>query len=124
VPEELRRIRCHHGRASDEPCMQPAIYEVLGLYPEVLCEEHARERVAENLNERWEQFGRRRYASWCEDAFEEIYQFGNQSENLVTGEVLEEAYNYLMMYELPRARRAALEEASEAGTASTEERSS
>ena len=38
---ELRSIRCHYFRATREPCMNPAVVEVLGPAPRLLCAEHA-----------------------------------------------------------------------------------
>ena len=66
MPEEMRPIRCHWNRVGSKPCMEPATVEVLGPYPTLFCEEHA--RTEENLGERWEQFGAEEYARECEEA--------------------------------------------------------
>jgi hypothetical protein len=68
VPEEIRPLRCSHARASDEPCENPATHEVVGPFPELYCFDHALERVAQIINERWDQFGLERYIVWCEEA--------------------------------------------------------
>ncbi len=41
--------------------MEPAVYEVLGLTYTLLCEEHARERREENMDQCWVLFGEEEY---------------------------------------------------------------
>jgi hypothetical protein len=98
--------------------MQPAVVEVLGPAPHMLCAEHAAVELANTEQgwaheEGWETYGAEAYARHCERAVEALEAFaitdgshGPSDDNPVLGEVLEEAINYLEEYELERARRA------------------
>lgn len=103
--ETVRPIRCHHFRVTTEPCMEPATVEVLGPYPTLYCEEHARQRLEENIGERWEHVGVEEYARDCEAAASKLRRWMREADVGVTlYEILEEARTYLEKYELRRAR--------------------
>ena len=113
---EMRSIRCHHARATREPCTNPAVVEVLGPAPYLLCAEHAAGefQVGPDLahEEGWEEFGAERYARHCEDALDALEGAaranggdGQSDDNPILGLILEEATTYLEEYELERARR-------------------
>ena len=68
MPEEIRRLMCQHGRAGDEPCTNPAMWETMGPVHDLFCAEHMAERIEEGLGERWEQFGLERYLEQLDDA--------------------------------------------------------
>ena len=57
MAEEIRRISCLDSRIRDNPCMEPATWEVLGPMPAYYCEEHIEDLIADDMNERWEQWG-------------------------------------------------------------------
>jgi hypothetical protein len=113
---EMRSIRCHHFRVSREPCENPAVVEILGPQPHLLCAEHA----AMELNadpgwahqEGWETHGAEEYARYCEEAVNALEGWmrtngGDEpfADNPVLEMILEEALTYLEEYELERARR-------------------
>lgn len=115
---ELRSIRCHHHRVSREPCLNPAVVEVLGPEPNLLCAEHAAALLTEtdpgmSHEEGWETFGAEEYARHCEQAVNALESFMHDNggdepfaDNPVLESILEEALTYLEEYELDRARRA------------------
>jgi hypothetical protein len=114
MPEQTRPIRCQYFRVTPEPCMEPATVEVLGPDYTLLCEEHAADRLAENMPERWEQVGAETYARDCEQTASKLHRLmGDAGAGSVFYEILAEAETYLEEVELPRAR-AALE--AEGGT--------
>jgi hypothetical protein len=109
MPEEIVPIRCGHQRCGDNPCPNPATLEVLGPYPDPMCEEHAREWAAAEHAERWDQpmfGGIEAYIASCEEAYEQLLAWEEQTDraNLVLSEILEEARHFLLCYEIPRAR--------------------
>jgi hypothetical protein len=107
MSEAIRPIRCWHGRVEEQRCTEPAVYEVGSLVPGLYCEEHAKIRLEEDLDERWVQFGEKQYLHWVEEAVDfvhkEFEKFWGRNPALV--EVLEEA-DYLLKIELKRARQA------------------
>jgi hypothetical protein len=107
MSEQARPIRCHYFRGTPEPCMEPATVKVLGPEYTLLCEEHARYRIAENMPERWEQVGALEYARDCEDAASKLHRLmAETSTGSALYEILAEAETYLETLELPRARAA------------------
>ena len=113
---ELRTIRCHHARATREPCTNPAVVEVVGPAPNLLCAQHAARELEGGAGwaheEGWEEFGAEEYARYCEhalDALGELMRLSGDDrpydDNPVLGLIVEEAVNYLELYELERARR-------------------
>lgn len=103
--ETTRPIRCHHFRCTPEPCMEPATVEVLGPYPTLYCEEHARQQLEEGLGERWESLGIEEYARDCEAAVSQLHRWmQDRSIGVTLYEILEEARTYLEEYELRRVR--------------------
>ncbi len=113
---ELRSIRCHHSRATREPCMNPAVVEVLGPVPFLLCAEHAAQELSADPDlahkEGWEAFGIEEYARYLERAMDALEGMARANggdkpfdDNPVLGLIIEEATNYLELYELERARR-------------------
>ncbi len=112
---EMRSIRCHHFRVTREPCMNPAVVEVMGPEPHLLCAEHAAGELESDPGfthqEGWELHGAEAYARYCEaaaDFLEDAMRAGGGDkplpENPVLELVLEEASTYLEEYELERAR--------------------
>jgi hypothetical protein len=104
MTEQARPIRCHWGRVTPEPCMEPATVEIVGPTPALLCEEHARQRLAEELPEGWEDAGPQSYARECEDAVSQLYRWEQESGWGILFMVLQEARTYLETYELRRAQ--------------------
>jgi hypothetical protein len=107
MPEEIRPIRCWHRRVEEQRCIKPAVYEVGGLVPGLYCEEHAKLRLEEDLDERWVQFGEKQYLRWVEEAVDFVHKKFEKSwgRNPVLAEVLEEM-DYHLGVELERARQA------------------
>lgn len=114
---EVRSIRCHYFRVTREPCMKPAVVEVSGPYPKLVCAEHAAYELETEPGfahqEGWEEFGIEAYARYCEQAVSEMHELKRANgademspENPVLEMALEEAITYLEEYELDRARRA------------------
>jgi hypothetical protein len=109
MPEEIVSIRCSHQRCSDNPCPNCAALEVLGPYPHPICEEHAAEWAAFEMDERWDQRvfgGIEAYIASLEEAYEQLLDWEEEShsDNLVLSEILEEARHFLLCYEILRAR--------------------
>ena len=110
MAEEIRRISCLDSRITDNPCMEPATWEVVGPMMTYYCDEHIEDRIAEDFTERWEQQGAVKYLHDLHDAIETFYKLSGQGN--VTGEVAEDALYYLEQ-ELERARQAYQEETGE-----------
>jgi hypothetical protein len=112
MPREIELARCHHWRITDEPCPEPAMYEVLGPAHHLVCEEHAEMLARDPREEDWlETQSLEQYARECEEAANTLFRWINSDvPNSVTHYILEGALTYLELYELPRAR-AALREA-------------
>ncbi len=108
MPREIRPIRCHHWRVTDEPCPEPATHEVLGPAHHLLCEEHAKAMAEDPCEEDWlETQSPERHARECEEAADVLnrWMWGVRA-NGVAYYILENALTYLELYELPRARAA------------------
>jgi hypothetical protein len=107
MPEEIKLICCWHRRMEEQRCIEPAVYEVGGLVPGLYCEEHARFRLEEDLDERWVQFGEKQYLSWVNEAIDFVHKTFEKSWgcNPVLAEVLQEM-DYRLGVELERARHA------------------
>jgi len=100
---ELRSIRCHHFRVTREPCLNPAVVEVLGPAPHLLCAEHAAAELGNTAPgwahlEGWEEFGAEEYARHCEQAMNALEEWSRVDgararypDNPVLTHVLEEA---------------------------------
>lgn len=112
---EMRSIRCHHFRVTREPCLNPAVVEVLGPVPKLLCAEHASRELDSGPGwrhlEGWEEHGAEGYARLCERALDALTVFdkangadGSSAHNPVLELILGEAITYLEEYELERAR--------------------
>lgn len=115
---ELRTIRCHHFRVSREPCLNPAVVEILRPAPHLLCAQHAAMELqasdGHRMSEGWEHYGAEEYARYCEEALsflDELTRRKHQpcDDNPVLEEVITEAITYLEEYELRRARAVLLE---------------
>lgn len=113
---EMRSIRCFRGRATNVPCANPAVVEVLGPEPYLLCAEHAASELSAGPElaheEGWEEFGVEEYARYCERAADffagALGASGGENpadDNPVVALILEGSVNYLELYELKRARR-------------------
>jgi hypothetical protein len=94
-PERTRPIRCFQGRATHEPCMEPATVEIMGFDPHVSCEQHARYWLEDGPPEGWEEFAVSRL--W--DLEGEYFKT-----NPILALILEGSRSYLELYELGRAR--------------------
>ncbi len=113
---ELRSLRCHYFRVTREPCLNPAVTEVLGPVPRLLCADHAAGELQSEPGfahmEGWEGDGAETYARHCEEAINALDGWTRESGgddtvayNPVLEDILEEAITYLQEYELERARR-------------------
>jgi hypothetical protein len=81
MSEEIRGPLC-----SRPDCLELAWWEVAGPIPVLLCEEHTDERVAQNMDERWEQFGAGAYVMYLLDVLEDVRQL-HRDNNPVAEEV-------------------------------------
>ena len=100
MSEEIRAPEC-----SRPECTEPAEWEVAGPIPVLLCEQHTEERHAEDLDERWEQFGPEAYVTYLEDARDDVWGL-YRGQNPVAEEVGARVAAFLED-ELGRARLAA-----------------
>jgi hypothetical protein len=99
VSEEIRALLC-----SRPDCTEAAEWEVAGPTPVLLCEQHADERHAEDLDERWVQFGPEAYVTYLEAALADVWLL-YRGDNPVEEEVGAEVATFLEA-ELERARLA------------------
>ena len=100
MSEEIRAPEC-----SRPDCTEPAEWEVAGPIPVLLCEQHTEERSAEDLPERWEQFGSEAYVAHLEDVLDDMWGLF-RGRNPVAEEVGARVAAFLEA-ELGRARLAA-----------------
>lgn len=104
---EMRSIRCHHFRVTGEPCMNPAVVEVLGPTYNLLCADHAAAELEAGPGyahrEGWEVDDPETYARHCEHAVD-LLDESPFHDNPVLSVIMEEALNYLELYEMQRAR--------------------
>ena len=111
MAEEIRRISCLDSRIRDNPCMEPATWEVAGPIMTYLCDEHLEDRIAEDMTERWEQWGAAEYLSMLHEAIKIHYKLSGHN-NGVLKEAGEEVM-YHLEQELERARQAYQDETGE-----------
>lgn len=111
MPRKIRLARCHRWRVTGEPCTEPATHEVLDPCHYLLCEEHAQAMAEDPNEEDWlESESPEQYARECEEAAGSLFRWMRaDGTNPVTYYILEEALDYLELYELGRARPALLE---------------
>jgi hypothetical protein len=100
MSEEIRAPLC-----SRPDCTEVAEWEVAGPVPVLLCEQHADERFAQNMDERWEQFGPERYVTYVAEVLDGVWQL-EHGNNPVAEEVGARVAAFLED-ELGRARLAA-----------------
>jgi hypothetical protein len=106
MPEAIQPIRCQGGHY-EEQCEENAVHEVAGPTLVLLCRDHALERIAEDMDERWDQFGAEKYAQYCREAAEALQGCaGSLGPNPVLVEIVENVTSHLERHELGRARDA------------------